>query len=147
MTTKLIAIIDDEPRTVEMIATFLKLKGYETRSALLGHEGLTLVQTVKPDALLLDLMLPDIEGYDVCQRLRTMPEFATLPILIVSARTEQASIDRATAAGADAYFTKPVKFPELIATLDELISARASTPPSAPESRSAPDDTHPTRPS
>jgi len=124
---KVIAIVDDEPHMVEMLSTFLKIKGYQTRGVNSGQEGLVLVQTEKPDAVLLDLMLPDIEGFEVCQKLRAMPDYAKLPILIVSARTDAASQARAEQAGASAYLTKPVNFPLLMTELDRLIKA-PSTP-------------------
>ncbi|MCD4685843.1 MAG: response regulator, partial [Anaerolineae bacterium] len=83
----------------------------------------------KPDALLLDLMMPDIEGYEVCAELRKLPEFAKLPILIISARTDPASKRRAEDAGADAYFTKPVNMAQLVDKLESLFTERAAAPP------------------
>ncbi len=121
MPGKIIAIIDDEPLMVDMISTYLRLKGYQVHGAYSGKEGLELVQSTKPDVLLLDLMLPDIDGYRLCEMLRETPAFAALPVLIVSARTDQASMERATRAGANGYLTKPVRFPALLQELDRLL--------------------------
>ncbi|NDJ79105.1 MAG: response regulator [Chloroflexi bacterium] len=135
MTGQVIAIVDDEPHMVDMIATFLQIKGFEVRGVYSGEDGLTMVQVEKPAALLLDLMLPDIEGYEVCARLRQMPDFATLPVIIVSARTDAASKQRAEQSGADAYLTKPVNFPLLMTELDRLLNrpaASAASPATAP---------------
>jgi DNA-binding response OmpR family regulator len=143
MSGKVIAIVDDEPHMVDMLSTFLQIKGYQTRGAYSGEEGVTLVQNENPDALLLDLMLPDIEGFEVCQRLRAIPTYATLPILIVTARTDPESRTRADKVGANAYLTKPVKFPELMAELERLFSA---PPPPSPPSPVPPPPTLPPPP-
>jgi len=145
MADKVIAIVDDEPLMVDMLSTFLQLKGYQIRKAYSGQDGLTLVQVEKPNVLLLDLMLPDIDGFQVCERLRQMPDHAQLPILIVSARTDQVSMARAKQCGASGYLTKPVRFPQLLEELERLISQTAppETPlptdkPASPPAASAP---------
>jgi DNA-binding response OmpR family regulator len=134
MDKKVIMVVDDEPHIVEMMETYLDIKGYAVRGAYSGQSGLVLVQADKPDALLLDLMMPDIEGYEVCAQLRQMPEFAALPIVIISARTDPASKRRAEDAGADAFFTKPVNMVQLVSTLEKLFAERAAAPPAAPAS-------------
>lgn len=128
MDKKTIMVVDDEPHIVEMMETFLGIKGYEVKGAYSGQSGLVLIQADKPDAVLLDLMMPDIEGYEVCVELRKLPEFATLPILIISARTDPASKRRAEDSGANAYFTKPVNMAELVKKLEALIAERPAAP-------------------
>jgi DNA-binding response OmpR family regulator len=120
--SKVIAIIDDEPMMVDMLTTFLKLKGYQIRGAYTGQEGLALVAVEQPDLLILDLMLPDIDGYQICETLRSMPDYAAMPILIVSARTDTISMERAEQVGANGYLTKPVRFPELMTELERLLN-------------------------
>jgi putative two-component system response regulator len=118
-------IVDDEPMTVEMLQSFLEINGYEAVGVYNGEDGLVMVQIENPAVLILDLMLPDIEGYDICKRIRTAPEFAAyanLPILIISARVEEASKRRAMEAGANGYLTKPVKFNVMLEELKRLIS-------------------------
>ncbi|MCC7445916.1 MAG: response regulator [Anaerolineae bacterium] len=117
-----ILVVDDEPFMIDVLQKFLSINNFETVGALNGEEALVLVKVEQPDAVILDLMLPDIEGYDVCARIRSYPETAQLPVIILSARTEEASVQRAMAAGATAYLTKPVKFPVLIAEIRRALS-------------------------
>ncbi len=126
MPAKTVAIVDDEPLMVDMLSTFLRLKGYQVCSAFTGNEGLEMVQIERPDALLLDLMLPDKDGLQVCRELRAQPAFAGIPILIVSARTDPASKANAAEVGASEYLTKPVRLPDLLACLDRLFAAQAA---------------------
>jgi DNA-binding response OmpR family regulator len=118
--TKLL-IVDDEPFTVDMLQTFLEINGFQAVGAFNGEDGLVLIKVEEPEIVILDLMLPDIEGYEVCQRIRSYPDTAKLPVLILSARADAASKERAMAAGADGYLVKPVKFPELLSELNRLV--------------------------
>ncbi len=115
-------IVDDEPFTVEMLESFLQINGYETVGAFNGEDGLVLVSVEQPEAVILDLMLPDLEGFEVCQRIRRQPESANLPVLIMSARTDVDARERAAAAGANGYLVKPVNFPHLLAELKRLLA-------------------------
>lgn len=148
MTKKTILVVDDEPHIVEMMTTFLTLKGYDVLGAYTGEGGLAMIYSEKPDAVLLDLMLPDIEGFEVCQRLRETDEFAQLPVLIISARTDSASKARAENAGADAYFTKPIAMPRLIAELEQRLEQAEARRDNASGAGNAPSppDTPPASP-
>jgi DNA-binding response OmpR family regulator len=121
MSGKTIAVVDDEAFIVDMITMFFTMKGYTVYGVNSGTEGLVLVQTEKPDVLLLDLMMPDIEGFEVAEQLRSMPEFADLPIVVISARVDSESRERAMNAGADAYLTKPLKMPEVLAEVERFL--------------------------
>ncbi|HRE46916.1 MAG TPA: response regulator [Aggregatilineales bacterium] len=124
-------IVDDEPMTVEMLETFLQISGFQTVGALSGEDGLTLLQAEQPELLILDLMLPDIEGFEICRRIRTLPEYAALanlPVLIISARVDSVSKQRARDAGADGYLTKPVRLQDLSNELSRLLN-KPRTPP------------------
>ena len=114
-------IVDDEAATVDMLSTYLGLIGHETVGAFSGEEGLASVYTEKPDLLILDLMMPDLEGFDVCKQLRESGDYTTLPILIISARFDQQSIDRAMSLGADVYLTKPIDLPKLTSEIIRLV--------------------------
>ncbi len=141
--TKLL-IVDDEPALVEMLNVFLRLNDFETVSALNGKDGLVLADVEHPDLLILDLMLPDIEGYEVCRRIRTYPDGAKMPVVILSARADALSKERAMAAGANAYLVKPVRFADLLAALKRLLAGQsemAKPPepaPQAPDGRTKP---------
>ncbi len=117
-----VLIVDDEEFTVDMLTTFLGMNGYETVGAYNGEDALVLAQIESPDILILDLMLPDLEGYDVCRRLRDFEPTSKLPVLILSARTAQVDKDKALLAGADGYLTKPVQFPLLLVELTRLLN-------------------------
>ena len=138
MPEKTIVVVDDEPHMVDMISTFLQIKGYQPRGAYSGEDGVVMVQIERPDALLLDLMLPDIDGFQVCQKLRAIPDFAALPILIVSARVDPEARQQATAAGANGYLTKPVDFPTLMSELERLFAAPPVAATPAPVAQPAP---------
>jgi len=143
--TKLL-IVDDEPFTVDMLQTFLQLNGFETYGAFNGEDGLVMVQVEAPQIVILDLMLPDIEGYEVCKRIRDSAQTASLPVLVLSARAEAAAKEQALAAGADAFMVKPVQFPALLSELNRLLekkNAPAAVTPAAP----APETSQPSQPS
>jgi DNA-binding response OmpR family regulator len=129
-------IVDDEPALVEMLHTFLRLNNFETVAAFNGEDGLVLVDVERPDLVILDLMLPDIEGYEVCQRIHNSPDGAKLPVLILSARADALSKERAMAAGANAYLVKPVRFADLLSALKRLLAPQsdvAKSPQPTPE--------------
>jgi DNA-binding response OmpR family regulator len=141
--TKLL-IVDDEPFTVDMLSTFLQINGYETVGALSGEDGLVLVRVEQPQIVILDLMLPDIEGFEVCQRIRSYPASMNLPVLIISARTDAAAKERARASGADGYLVKPVQFAELLSEVSRLLTLKRESPGEA-DTVVDPDDTQPRR--
>lgn len=122
MAGETIVIIDDEPRIVEMFSIYLQLKGYVPRVALTGEEGLTLIQIEHPSAVLLDMMLPDINGDEVLRRLRANPAFVKLPVLIVSAMGNDLDYTELLALGANDYLKKPAAFVDLIARLERLLA-------------------------
>ncbi|MBN2304160.1 MAG: response regulator [Anaerolineae bacterium] len=124
MSQKVIAVVDDEPLIVDMLTTFLTVKGFMVRGVNSGEEGLTLVEVENPDLLILDLMMPDIEGFDVLVELRKTPPFDRLPILVLTARTDSRARERAMQCGADGFLTKPVKFPDLLIEIERLLAAR-----------------------
>ena len=115
-------VVDDEYATVEMIGAFLSLKGHEWIGAYGGNEALTLVELEAPDMIILDLMMPDMDGFEVCRRVRSMNGISDVPILIVSARTDQEAIDQAMSLGASGYMTKPLKnFNDLIVEIEQYL--------------------------
>lgn len=124
MTGEAIIIVDDEPSMVALLSTFLKLKGYQITSAHNGADALALIEKQPPRLVLLDLMLPDISGLEICRRLRASPDQAQLPVLFLSARTDQTSIEQANQAGGNGYLIKPVKFPDLLAEIERLLGSQ-----------------------
>jgi two-component system OmpR family response regulator len=128
-----VLVVDDEAFTVDMLRTFLQINGYETIGSFNGESGLMVAQAERPDIMILDLMLPDIEGFEVCRRLRSTRDIAGMPVIVLSARVEASSRDRAFEAGVDAYLTKPVQFPLLLSEIERLTEAgtERALPPTA----------------
>jgi DNA-binding response OmpR family regulator len=121
-----ILIVDDEAFTVDMLRTFLQINGYDTIGSFDGESGLVMAQAERPDIMILDLMLPDIEGFEVCRRLRSICDIDRMPVIVLSARVESLSRERAFEAGVDAYLTKPVQFPLLLSEIKRLTEAETT---------------------
>lgn len=113
-----VLIVEDDARYVRLLGTILKQRGYRTLSAGTGAEGLDLIASEAPDAVVLDLGLPDIDGLDVLERMR---QFADAPVIVISARGDEADIVRGLEAGADDYLGKPFGVPELLARLQAVM--------------------------
>ena len=122
-----ILIVDDEPNIVGTVAPLLRTRGYEVFSARTGRAGLESVERDKPDLVVLDLGLPDMDGVTVCRQIR---ETLNLPILVLSARGAEGDKVGALDAGADDYVTKPFGAEELLARI--RASLRRADPPSPP---------------
>jgi two-component system, OmpR family, KDP operon response regulator KdpE len=114
----LVLICDDEPQIVRALRVILRDAGYETQPAYSGEEALDAAALRHPDAAIVDLVLPDIDGVEVCRRLR---EWSAMPIIVLSAVGEEDVKVRALAAGADDYVTKPFGPKELIARLEAVL--------------------------
>jgi two-component system, OmpR family, KDP operon response regulator KdpE len=109
-----ILIVDDEPNIVATVTPLLRARGYDAFSAMSGEAALEAVQRDKPDLIVLDLGLPDMDGVEVCRRVR---DILSVPILVLSARGAEGDKVRALDAGADDYVTKPFGTEELLARI------------------------------
>lgn len=109
-----ILVIDDEETTVQLIGILLERRGYEVIKAYRAEEGLRKAYRHQPDMVLLDIMMPDMDGWDVCHRLREMSD---VPIIFLSARGEAKDVVRGLEMGADDYVIKPYENDELIARI------------------------------
>jgi DNA-binding response OmpR family regulator len=123
---KTILVVDDEPNIVLGLRDALEFEGFRVIAAGRGQEGVSLARSETPDAIVLDLMLPDMNGYDVCQELRRFSP--QVPIVMLTARSQETDKIRGLDAGADDYVTKPFSVNELIARV-RAIFRRASRPP------------------
>ena len=119
--TRKILIADDEPNIVTALEFLLQRNGYEVLIARNGNAALKLVEEHKPDLVLLDVMMPEKNGYDVCQRIRAHPEWRNIRIVILSAKGREAEMTKGLSLGADAYVTKPFSNAELVARIGELL--------------------------
>jgi two-component system KDP operon response regulator KdpE len=119
-----VLIVDDEPNIIATVAPLLRARGYDVFSAMSGRMALDAVDRDKPDLVVLDLGLPDIDGVEVCRRVR---ESSSVPILVLSARGAEGDKVNALDAGADDYVTKPFGAEELLARIRAALR-RAESP-------------------
>lgn len=124
MNKELIMIVEDEKDIREVLAYNLEREGYKVQTAADGKQALKLIQENVPDLVLLDLMLPKIDGLEVCKRLKEDPETVAIPIIMVTAKGEESDIVLGLELGADDYMVKPFSPKELLARVKAVIRRR-----------------------
>jgi DNA-binding response OmpR family regulator len=120
MTTKIV-IADDEPNIVISLEFLMQRNGYEVRTAGDGEAALQLVNSFRPDLILLDIMLPLKSGYEVCQKMRESPDLKHTKIVMITAKGRDIEVTKGLALGADAYITKPFSTQDLLGTVKRLL--------------------------
>ena len=115
-----IVVVDDTPQNVKLLEAVLTGRGYEVVAASSGEEALEAVADGRADLMLLDIVMPGMDGYEVCRRLRADPSTAVLPVVMITASGEQEKV-KAIEAGADDFIPKPFDQAELIARIRSLI--------------------------
>lgn len=123
--TKKVLIVDDEPNIVAALEFLLQKNGYEVKVAANGEEALAQLDDFSPDLVLLDVMVPKMSGYEVCQRMRAQPKWNGIKIVMLSARGREVEVSKGMSLGADLYVTKPFSSAELVATIRKLLSPQA----------------------
>ena len=118
---KKVLVVEDEPDTAEMFAEMLRLRGYRVYKSYGSASAIRQLALDKPDAVILDIMMPDISGLEVLHYMRREPAFATIPVIVVSAKSLLSDIKVGMDAGADLYLTKPVAYVELIKAVEDVI--------------------------
>ena len=112
-----VLVVDDDPLVRNLLSAVLHDANFDLVEAVDGHEALTIAASHPPDVVVLDVMMPGIDGYEVCRMLRADPDFATTRIVILTAKNTPGARDEALRAGADAFFTKPFSPLDLIETV------------------------------
>ena len=124
---KRVLIVDDEPNIVQALEYLLQGRGLEVSVARDGGEALRMIEEDKPDLVLLDVMLPVMNGYDVCVRVRGRKSLRDVKIVMLSAKGYDAEVSKGMALGADLYITKPFSTRELVAKVEQLLLRTSAT--------------------
>ncbi|MEW6693440.1 Transcriptional regulatory protein WalR [Tepidimonas thermarum] len=119
--SKRVLIVDDEPNILISLEFLMKREGYEVQVARDGEEGLALATAWRPDVVLLDVMMPRKNGFDVCQAIRADAALAGVRIVMLTAKGRDTDVAKGLALGADAYLTKPFSTQDLVRRVRELV--------------------------
>ena len=119
--SKKILIVDDEPNIVISLEFLMRREGFEVAVARDGEEALGSIAQKQPDLVLLDVMMPKINGFEVCERLRADPALAEMRIVILTAKGREAEIKKGLSLGADGYITKPFSTRDLVVQVKNLL--------------------------
>lgn len=122
-----VLIVDDEPVNQELLEAFLIGCDYDLDFAADGAEALEKVKSFEPDLVLLDIMMPKMSGFEVCEQLKSDPETAGIMVLMVTALGELGDVERAVKVGCDDYLSKPVNKAELLKRVENMLKLRAVT--------------------
>ena len=118
---KKILIADDEPNIVVSLEFLMKQKGYVVKVVNNGQDALDAIGEFAPDLVLLDVMMPQLSGYELCQKVRENPAWSGIRIIMLSAKGRDVEVNKGIAVGADAYVTKPFSTKDLLAKVAELL--------------------------
>lgn len=127
-TKKKILVVEDEAELIGAIQIRLEQAGYEVLTASDGQEALEKARMENPDLIVLDLMLPKIDGYKVCRMLKFDENYKRIPVVMLTARAQEKDEDLGYEVGADAFITKPFKYRVLLAKIAELLGGSDSKP-------------------
>jgi two-component system, OmpR family, response regulator VicR len=125
---KLVVCIEDEPEMIDLVKLILSRKGFQVVGAMGGREGLEAIQAHKPDLVLLDLMMPDMDGWEVYQKMKADDATKSIPVIVVTAKAQ--SIDKVLGlhiAKVDDYITKPFGPQELLESVEQVLARQAQS--------------------
>lgn len=118
-------IVDDQPMNLDILQTRLAVHGYEIVTAMDGEEALAIVRAKQPDLILLDVMMPKMDGIEACRQLKADPSLPFIPVIMVTAKADSKDIVAGLEAGADEYLTKPIDQPALVARVKSMLRIKA----------------------
>ena len=125
MQKKRVLIVEDEESLLKLETILLTVKGYEVSGASNGKAAMEKLSGGQFDLILLDIMLPDTDGYEICRRIKEDPRYADIPVVMLTAMKSIEDQERGAACGAEAYLTKPFKSALIIETIERLLSGRS----------------------
>jgi DNA-binding response OmpR family regulator len=121
MSGKKVLLVDDDKLIDKMISTFFMTRGISTEIAMNGIEGLEVLKQMKPDAIILDLMMPEMDGFEFCEQVKKNEQLKDIPIIAISAFCTEGNIKRILALGACYFFKKPFRVKELVDKVKAVI--------------------------
>ncbi|MDD5687404.1 MAG: response regulator [Elusimicrobia bacterium] len=121
---KKILIIEDEKKIIQLLKINFIGEGYEVEEANSGEEGLKKVNIFKPDLIILDVMLPQMSGWEVCKNIKNNPAYKDILVVILTASTQKSDMNKAVSAGADGFFGKPFEIDFITGKIKELFEKR-----------------------
>lgn len=116
-----ILVVEDEESLLKLESILLSSKGYNVTGVMDGKSALEEVMAHRPDLVILDIMLPEIDGFEVCRRIKENPATSTIPVVMLTAKKNSQDVARGTEVGADAYLTKPFKSAKVIEVIENLL--------------------------
>lgn len=116
-----VLIVDDEPNILMSLDFLMRKEGYDVLVARNGTEALESLAQQQPDLVILDIMMPDVDGYEICQHIRSTPEHEHCKVIFISAKSKESDIQKGYEIGADFYITKPFSNKTLVAKVKELL--------------------------
>jgi two-component system alkaline phosphatase synthesis response regulator PhoP len=122
-----ILVVDDDPDAIEIVRTFLEAKGYRVTSAMDGREALAKVEEIHPALILLDVMMPEMDGWEVARTIKNHPTYADVRVVMLTARSDFTDKQEGLRAGADDYIVKPIRLDELGKKVERNLEARGRT--------------------
>ncbi len=119
---KKILVCDDDPVILRLLQVNLELEDYDVVSAHNGSEAVEVAAAELPDLVILDIMMPIMDGYEACERIKANEATSRIPVIFLSAKAQQTDIDRGTASGVTEYLTKPFDPTELLEIIERLVA-------------------------
>jgi DNA-binding response OmpR family regulator len=122
-----ILVVDDDPDSLDIVRTFLESRGYDVATATDGRAGLAKLEEVRPELVLLDVMMPGMDGWEVARIIKNHADFAATRVVMLTARSGFSDKQEGLRAGADDYIVKPIRLDELAIRVEKNLEARASS--------------------
>jgi len=123
---KRILLVDDHQTVFSLLEAIVRIKGYKLIYAESGQKGIVMARQELPDLVLLDVMMPDIDGFKVCQYLKENPETKDIPVMFLTARGAEGDLETGRKAGADGFMTKPFQTIEVLKQIEKLLDGECS---------------------
>jgi two-component system, cell cycle response regulator DivK len=118
-----VLVIEDDANNQEIVARFLRREGHAVLQATNGLEGVAMAQAETPDLILMDLNLPELDGWEATRRIKSSPDTAKIPIIALTAHSQLDDVKKAMGAGCDHFETKPVVYPRLMRKIEAILKA------------------------